>query len=87
MFDHFDLESPDRVTLNDFNIRSHFKHMTRTLLDSFAEFWGIDPTYPGLLKPINEKEFLKGINKENRFCRQFMGGKVDKCRKLYKQFI
>jgi hypothetical protein len=87
VFTHFDLESEDRVTLNDFNIRSHFKHMTKTLLDSLQDHWQIDPNYPGLLKPFNEKDFLKSITAQNRFCRQFMGGKVDKCRKLYKRFV
>ena len=35
----------------------------------------------------NCKEFLKSVGKENRFCRQFMHGKVDKCKKLYKRFV
>lgn len=87
VFEHFDLESEDRVNLNDFNLRSHFKHMTKTLLEGLAEHWRIDPNYPELIKPFNEKEFLKSLTKENRFCRQFMFGKVDKCKKLYKRFV
>ena len=87
VFEHFDLSGEDRVTLNDFSIRSHFKHMTKTLLESLSEHWRIDPTYPELIKPFNEKEFLKSVGKENRFCRQFMFGKVDKCKKLYKRFV
>jgi len=88
VFEHFDLAGEDRVTLNDFSIRSHFKHMTKTLLESLDEHWRIDPTYPELLKPFNEKEFLaKSVGKDSRFCRQFMFGKVDKCKKLYKRFV
>ena len=87
VFEHFDLSGEDRVTLNDFSIRSHFKHMTKTLLESLSEHWRIDPSYPELIKPFNEKEFLKSVGKDNRFCRQFMHGKVDKCKKLYKRFI
>lgn len=75
------------MTLNDFNMRSHFKHMTKTLVEGLAEHWRIDPRYPELLKPFNEKEFLKSLNKDNRFCRQFMQGKVDKTKKLYKKFV
>ena len=87
VFEHFDLESDDKITLNDFNIRSHFKHMTKTFLEGLSEHWTIDPNYPELLKPFNEKDFLKSLSKENRFCRQFMFGKVDKCKKLYKRFV
>ena len=69
MFQHFDLESEDQVTLNDFNIRSHFKHMTKTFLESLQSHWTIDPNYPELLKPFHEKEFIKSLNGNNRFCR------------------
>ena len=61
--------------------------MTKTFLESLQSYWTIDPAYPELLKPFNEKDFLKGLNGSNRFCRQFMGGKVDKCKKLYKRFV
>ena len=87
VLEHFDLESQDSVTLNDFNIRSHFKHMTNTMLEGLSEHWRIDPNYSELLKPFNEKEFLKSLSKENRFCRQFMNAKVDKCKKFYKRFV
>jgi hypothetical protein len=81
------LESADQVTLNDFNIRSHFKHMTKTLLEGLQEHWTVDPQYPELLKPFNEKDFIKNLNGQNRFCRQFMQGKLDKCKRLYKRFV
>ena len=61
--------------------------MTKTLLEGLEDHWRIDPNYSELLKPFNEKDFLKSLSKENRFCRQFMHGKVDKCKKLYKRFV
>ncbi len=39
------------------------------------------------MKMFNEKEFLKSIDKSNKFVRQFMDGKVDKSKDLYKKFI
>ena len=50
------------MTLNDFNIRSHFKHMTKTFLESLQSHWTIDPNYPELLKPFHEKEFIKSLS-------------------------
>ena len=82
-----DLDSPDHVMLNDFNTRSHFKHLTKTFLESFEDYWKLDPMQPELLKPFNEKEFLKSLGTQTRFCRQFMQGKSDKTKKLYKSFI
>ena len=61
--------------------------MTKTLIEGLSEHWTIDPNYPELLKPFNEKDFIKSIGKENRFCRQFMMGKVDRCKRLYKKFV
>lgn len=42
---------------------------------------------PTLTRPFDEKDFLKSIDKNNKFCRQFMDGKVDKTRELYKKFV
>jgi hypothetical protein len=48
----------------------------------------VDPRYARLIKPWNEKDFLKGItSNKNRFCREFMGGNADKCQKFYKRFV
>jgi len=80
VLDHFDFTSDDRITVNDFNIRSHFKHMTKTFLESFEIYWKCDVTQPTLLRPFSEKEFLKHVDKNNRFCRQFMHGKDEKAR-------
>jgi hypothetical protein len=33
VFQHLDFDSADSVTINDFNIRSHFKHLTKTFLE------------------------------------------------------
>lgn len=40
-----------------------------------------------MTKPFKEKEFLDSINKENPFCKNYMGGSKDKTIKLYKKFI
>lgn len=39
------------------------------------------------MKAFNDKEFLKTVDKSNKFVRQFMNGKVDKSKELYKKFI
>jgi hypothetical protein len=39
------------------------------------------------MKAFNDKEFLKTVDKSNKFVRQFMNGKVDKSKALYKKFI
>lgn len=84
--DHLDF-SPDFVQLNDFSIRTHFKHLTRTFLESFELYWTFDVRQPTLMKAWNEKEFLKSIDKQNKFCRHFMNGKLDKTKDLYKRFV
>ena len=89
VFYHLMLDQDDasHISVNDCNIRSHFKYLTKTLLESFTDYMVIDPNYTRLVKPWNEKEFLKGINSKNRFCREFMGGHVDKCQKFYRGFV
>ena len=58
VLDHLDF-SEDKIKLNDFSMRTHFKHLTKTFLESFTDYWTFDYTQPTLLKPFIEKEFLK----------------------------
>ena len=84
MLDHLNLPlTPEALTLNNFSIRTHFKHLTCTFLESFEPFWQFDVQQPRLYRDFEEKAFLKGLDKHNKFVRQFMRGKVDKSKKLY----
>ena len=88
MLDHLDHSSPDALNLNDFSIRTHFNHVTQCFLESFVDqYWTFDVKQPSLTRAFAEKDFLKSIDKNNKFCRQFMDGKVDKTRELYKKFV
>ncbi len=62
MLEHLDFTSEDAITVNDFNTRSHFKHLTKTFLESFDTLWTCDVTQPTLLRPLIEKDFLKNID-------------------------
>jgi hypothetical protein len=87
VLEHLSLTAADHKTVNNFSIRTHFKHLTATFLEAFEPYWQFDVTQPRLCREFDQRGFLKGVDKHNKFVRQFMRGKVDKSRVLYERFV